>query len=338
MDLLVFAHRGEAQCFLKEMELKAHPLNNSLYTLEDQSVALIITGEGHNNVLTGLSLALGQLSGNVQRIINFGICAALNEQLQKNEIHSIRTIYGQDEFKSFQTIDTQAKHDLITAKQRLLDTKESQKLEHIAPLADREGWAIGLVAKQANIDLLSYKLISDHVSDAPICEYIKELSQDYSQKLFEFYQELELIEKASSIENPFKEQSDYYFTLSLNREVSNLCQQLCVKYEKENINDIIDTTSLLNLETTPKKRALKLRDQLKEKLYPTRTKILGQLDSFIQDAGFEKKELTYDPAIEKVFLNLKINIKSEKDIKELTRKLKNINWNEYQSIMNGENL
>lgn len=339
MDLLVFAHRGEAQCFLKEMAFKSHPRNNSLYLLEDKSLALLITGEGHNNVLTGLSLALGQLSEiQIERIINFGICASLNADLKKNEVFSIRTIYGQDEFKSFQTVDPEARLDLITAKERLLDTKTAKKLEHIAPLADREAWAISFVAKQENIDLLSYKLISDHVTDAPICEYIKELAQDYSQELYQFFQSLEAKQDNELVENPFQEDDHFYFTLSLNREVSNLCKQLCVKYEKADINDILDISAILELDQTPKKKALKLRDLLKEKLYPTRTRIIQELDQFIKKTGLEKKELSYDPAIEKVFLNLRVSINSEKDLIELSNKLKKIDWQEYESIMNGEYL
>lgn len=337
MDLLIFAHRGEAQCFLKEMDLKAHPQNKALYLQEDGELGLLLTGEGHHNVLTNLGLALGLLGRDrVKRLINFGICAALNTDLKKGEIYSIRSIYGQGEFKSFQTQDSAAKLDVITANERLLDNKKAKELEHIAPLADREAWAIGFVAKQVNLELLSYKLISDHVTDAPICEYIKDLAEEYSQTLYEYYLSLNHENKVSSYENPFSNNKNFYFTLSLNREVSNLCKQLCVKYETQKIDQLINLNEILDLEQTPKKKALFLRDLLKEKLYPTRTKIIKQLDQFIENSGLEKKELSYDSSIEKIFLNLKVNLKSEKELKLLATKIRNIDWQEFESIMNGE--
>ncbi len=344
MDLLVFAHRGEAQTFLKEMDFKSHPEFNDLYLSGDQSYGLVLTGEGPQNVMMALTYAMGVLKTQgiqLGQLINLGICASFNKDLQQGEIFEIRTIYGQNEFKSFQCLGESSKLDLITANERILDTELAKELSHFAPLADREAWAIGLVAKKFQTPLRAFKLISDHVTDAPICEYIKEHAQDYSQELYRYYvSSVSKKEKSLSSELPLLDDKDFYFTLSLEREVRNLTEQILVKYEM-NLKELLNLSAIKDikaLETTPKKKALELRDFLKQKLYPTRTKIIKQLDSFVKDTGLEKSELTYDPSLEKVILNIRSKISSEKELVNLQKKLSKIDWQKFNSLMNGEEL
>ncbi len=336
MELLVFAHRGEAQSFLKELSFKSHPQFNDLYL--GSEAALIITGEGYFNVITSLSRALGILGDEISSIVNLGICAAFDEGIEAGEVHPIRTIYGQDEFKSFQTQNTQARLDIITAKERVLNLELAQNLKCFAPLADREAWAVGFVAKQAGLPIYCYKLISDHVSDAPICEYIKELALDYSSDLLRFYLNLSNPKREEAIENPFMCDDNFYFTVSMEREVTNLIKQLCVKNEWrfEEILNHTEVEKLRDLETTPKKRAQGLRDLLKEMLYPTRTKIIQQLNDFLNESGFRNGELAFDPSLEKVNLNLKSVIKDEKQLLHLSTRLSKIDWKRFEAIMNGE--
>lgn len=339
MDLLIFAHRGEAQSFLKELALKSHSQFNNLYLGE--GLALLITGEGYFNVISSLARALGILGEQVSTITNLGICAAFDESIKVGEICSIRTVYGQSEFKSFQTHTQNSGLDIITAKERILDLELAQELKCFAPLADREAWAIGFVAKQAGINFNCYKLISDHVSDAPICEYIKELALDYSSDLLRFYLNIKEIGMQDlRLENPFpfKEDPNFYFTVSMEREVSNLVKQLSVKNEwsLEEIKNHNEVVKLKALDTTPKKKGQALRDLLKEMLYPTRTKIIEQLSHFISESGFKNGELAFDPSLEKLSLNLKSTIKDEKQLLHLSQKLSRVDWQKFEKIMNGE--
>ncbi len=344
MDLLVFAHRGEAQTFLKEMDFKSHPDFNDLYLCADKSYGLILTGEGPQNVLMALTYAMGILKNQaiqIGQIINLGICASFNADLKQGEIFEIRTIYGQEEFKSFQCQQSSSKLDLITANERVLDRELAKSLSHFAPLADREAWAIGLAAKKFQTPLRVFKLISDHVTDAPICEYIKEHAQDYSQELYRYFIEsFTSEEKLQSDDLALLNDDAFYFTLSLEREVKNLVQQILIKYDMS-LSDLLNLSTFKDiqaLETTPKKKALELRDFLKEKLYPTRTKIIRQLDNFIKETGLDKNELSYDPSLEKVVLNLRTKINSEKEILDLQKKLSKIDWQKFNALMNGEEL
>ncbi|EPZ52031.1 hypothetical protein M902_2456 [Bacteriovorax sp. BAL6_X] len=344
MDLLVFAHRGEAQTFLKEMDLKSHPEFNDLYLSGDKSLGLVLTGEGPQNVMMALTYAMGLLKTQgikLNQLINLGICASFNKELRLGEIFEIRTIYGQGEFKSFQCLCESSKLDLITANERILDSKLANSLSHFAPLADREAWAIGLVSKKFQIPLRAFKLISDHVTDAPICEYIKEHAQDYSQELYRYFlTSVSKKEKPPNADLSFLDDKNFYFTLSLEREVTNLIKQILVKYEM-NQEELLNLSAIKDIkahEVTPKKKALELRDFLKEKLYPTRTKIIKQLDNFVKDTGLEKNELTYDPSLEKVILFIRSKITSETELMSIQKKLSKIDWNRFNSLMNGEEL
>ena len=73
--LLVFAHFGEAQCFLKDLK-KASPL----FCGKDFDV--LITGEGRQNVSELLSIILSKQK--YEALINYGVCGGLVSNLEKN--------------------------------------------------------------------------------------------------------------------------------------------------------------------------------------------------------------------------------------------------------------
>ena len=171
MRLLVFAHRGEAQTFLKAGKWDSiQAPYQGLYKSEHEY--LLITGEGPQNATEKTAYALGS-NQEIKEVINLGIAGALDKSLELDRIYQIRTCYAQQAdsplFKSYTTDEYKEYIDCITTHERIISETSADKLRPFAQVVDREAWAIASVASLLNKKLrysIIY-LISDLRPDGP---------------------------------------------------------------------------------------------------------------------------------------------------------------------------
>ncbi len=342
MDLLVFAHRGEAMTFLKELELKSNSQYNDLY--QNGDTLLLITKEGPHEVLVKLSYALG-LFPNIKRIINLGICGSLNKEIELESIHKPRTIYKENEFKSFQCNSNENKDsvDLITTEKRILTEDDASALKNFATLVDREAHAVAQVAKTFNKTFEVYKLVSDHITDAKFCERIKENAQLYSDKLYDFYDKNIQSSSSKAEQNSELEilrDSDFYFSVSQRRIFNNLYKSLL---KKSTINNEQDFTRVLSIEDiksreekTPKERTSLLINNMSHALYPFRTKVQDSLNELTSELRTYDCKFKYDKDLDKKSFKFEAYIDSEEKRDLVVRTLKNFSWQRFSQIMDGQ--
>lgn len=329
MKLLVFAHRGEAQTFLKELEVKSHPQMNDLYIGEE--IAILLCGEGHINSLAKLSYTLGKLP-ECTEVINLGICGALNTDINLHSIHEVRTIYAEDEFKSYSLSDSNI--DIITSKSRALKSEQAKKLGNIADLVDREAWSLAHICKELAIPFRAIKMVSDHITDAEVCKLIKDQAEFYSDQLFEYFDNLREAKTKEDIEIKVFVNENFYFTLSQKRLYRNLLKAII---QKEGISEEqIDLSSFEDLEKTPKQRAKLLIDSLGKRLYPFKSIVKERLDELTHGLRHYGADFKFDKNYEKVSFQFQVTIDSEKSQFFMAENLKKFPWAEFEKIMKGD--
>jgi nucleoside phosphorylase len=129
-------------------------------------------------------------------VINIGIAGSLDSSIQLNQIYGIRSVhhehYGVKGYPSFQCMETHSRFDCVSAARRVDNDIYAKSLEKIAPIVDRELWAIGSVCNHFNLPFKSYKLISDFAGKSTDDQQIKSRAISFSKHLFDFYKNLSL--------------------------------------------------------------------------------------------------------------------------------------------------
>lgn len=323
MELLVFAHRGEAQTFIKELKSKA--IDENTYKF-DKGI-IYICGEGIYDVLAALGNIIN--SNNIKQIINYGIAGALETSLELNKVYEIRTVYLEQEkeiaFKSY-TLNSSAKMDCITSFKRVLTNEHAAILRPLADIVDRELWSITKVAKLYKITINSYKLISDIAGSATDCFDLKNRANILSQILYQHYIKSEIIKTdyVEPKELPFE--ATQYQMNQFNKLIKNIDQH---KYE--NILKAISKKDLRDKEKTTL-----LLTEIKKILYPFKYKIINQLENKLlplREAGISIK---YDENLEKEKLQLQIDVNSQKNIEDIKTALDKFNYDDFLNIFKGD--
>ncbi len=193
MNLIVFAHKAEAQNFLKEKTISQYSKKlPNLYHCDKYYVLFLGKGIGH--VTRDLASATLELSGKIKQIINMGVAGSLSQELELNKIYPIKTcILAPNDLKRRETFDLQTQSDKLftcITTQRMVDTPAYAKyLHNYADLVDMELWAISAVCHQLNMPLSAYKLISDYADNPTITKSVKQKAPFYSSLLKEYYTE-----------------------------------------------------------------------------------------------------------------------------------------------------
>ncbi len=189
MKLLTFAHRGEAQHFLKYDNYKSFDFEfNGLYRNKENYV--LITGEGLESTNKKMGEVLRQSNYSISKVINLGIAGALDSNLDLESIHSVKLIKKENENETFQSSDVYANIDCISALNRVLDETYKKTLSKRAQIVDRELWACAKVCNKYQVPIYSFKLISDYAGSTTGLNKIIQKSKGYSKKLFDFYHEI----------------------------------------------------------------------------------------------------------------------------------------------------
>lgn len=342
MNLLCFAHRGEAKAFLEFFDLK-HSNDDyfDLYLSDD--FALLILGEGIQAATESLSAVLSKYSGKIHEVINFGIAGALDKSLEVEEIYEIRTVYAEKtknkmEFKSFSAKSEKSLIDIVTAEERVLSNEHSNKLRPFAHIVDRELWAIASVCKRFRKDFKAFKLISDFASDDVNCFDISLKADKYSEKLYAFY--VKEFDKKKAYKN-FLEliiPDEFYVTLSQKRQLMLLFEKLNQKYSKnsqhyfqsESVQKIISDTKI------PKQRTSKLIQFLQNELNPINTLIQNELQALSYELNRTETNISFSNQLEDDSFKLHVNINGPEHFERFKKAVNNFDYEKLIKVLNGE--
>lgn len=331
MDLLTFAHRGEAKAFLKEFTFK--PISFAFEGVyKSEKYILLITGEGIQATSEKLSAILGAFS-EIEKVFNFGVCGTLEDNFREGEIHPIRTCYQEKnsgmEFKSFST-DILDGIDCVSAHQRVLNKDYAKYLSYFAPLVDREVWAIGSVSTLFKKPFNSYKYISDSADGEEICQVVSEKAQGISEALLAHFLDLNSPVKIKGI---LPEISGTHFTTSQRRLYNSLVKKLEIKGLP--LEKIINLYELNALPLSPKQKAARVLKEMEGALFPFNEKIKNELQSFVGPMEKEGLKIKFSKNFELDEIEIGSTIKSHQDLNKFINKLKEFPLDKIQEIFKG---
>ncbi len=334
-QLLCFAHRGEASAFFKAYDFKASALHPDFWTC-DQGLGLLLTGEGLGKAFSKLGLILGAYHQQPRlEIFNLGVAGALRENLEVGSVHKVRTVYGEEEFHSFELIGDL---DLITAKKRVLSPEQGHFLSAFAPLVDRELWGLCSVAREAKRPIAAIKIISDRPGADEICTITKENSKEWSEKLLEAFQkesQSETPEEPSMIDIlGILDHSAWHFTTTQKRQYENYLQKWQLRdfsqTELQNIAGEIDP------KLKPKLRTQKLLTLMQERFSPLETRLRANLEQLFEPHQNSDLQVRFDQSLESQSLDVNLKIHGAKQFQELQTALQSLPLKNFWSVLQGE--
>lgn len=275
--LLVFAHFPEAESFIQELGMKKAK-NSKLNLFEAPEYLLLITGEGPLKAILALATLLANPQYKISTISNFGVAGRLDPRLPLDTVLPIGTVYGvhegQPHFHSME-LDPSAKWDVVTSNKRIQSTSAKNQLAPMAHIVDCELWGLAQAAQYQGKQLKAYKILSDDADEKLVCQDIRLKSSWYSMELYKYFTSLEEIvsplpPQRDSQLPPFVKREEFHFTVSQNRELVSLWENLLLKsgLNSEDLEKTIDLKPLLEEKVTKKERSKKLLKNLREQLSP----------------------------------------------------------------------
>lgn len=330
MHLITMAHLGEAQGVIEKFSLKRS--SPSFY--EGENLCLLLTGEGPFEAATQTALALGKKD--YSKVINIGIAGSLKENLQIGDIFEVRSLYlyleNKPAFKSFQA--SQQGIDCLTSFERILNPEKLIPLKGIASLVDRESWGVAFASKTAGVSFECYKLISDQAGTLGACELVRENAEIWSQKLANYLEqklEHKIGNKASL------ELKGFHFTFTMKHKFEDLLSKLSIK-EGLSREDILNSLPLKNPseeKILPKERAIRLLENMEERLNPISKVINQRIESWQND--FEKLgiRVQVDPLLENENVRVSFEAKNDQEIKSKIQALSSMTLTPYQDLLKG---
>mgnify|MGYP006085589843 CR=1 FL=1 len=338
MNLLVFAHRGEAKSFLSAGNFKpvteyAERQDLLIGELCNSPTYLLICGEGIHSAMSTLSLSLGLLNGVVRNVINYGVCGALRKGPEIGNLYEVKTCYGQEEFKSFTHSD--AGLDLVTAKQRVLEPVLRDRLDNFAPLVDREAWGLSFSCQQSKVPLRIFKVVSDYAGDQEICEMVKENTPLWSDQMLTHYLSQGLSVKESNESSLPFDNTLFHITTSQQRILSNLVRSLELK--GHDISNI-DTANIIKQKIRAKEKTKLLIERLNEIQNPLDHKLQQDLSELATPFRHQGINIRFDNDLEDQELHLSFSVKNQKHMIEITKSLSNFDYQKLHNILDGKTI
>ena len=347
MRLLVCAHKGEAQEFIKSLKLKPFDvLGYRVYTSEKPNIWLLVTGEGCLQAMASFSAVAAVLKNQFGKldVYQFGVAGALNEKLQVNEIYQIRTVYKQKhqdlmEANSFEL----SPHglDLCTAQERVTDLGVKKSLSYFADLVDREAWGVCYSSQKLGLKPVIFKLISDEARDADVCDWVKTSAEFFSKKLFDYYT-INFSSKENQVtakDEPF-ELEGYYFTKTQKVRFDNYRSRYGLLADFDFNKDLQKFMSSIDRgyeDLSPKRKTSLLLDMFDDVLNPHMTAARKNFDKYLETVSREPI-LSYNRNLESPTLSLQTKISSHAERDKLVATLNKIDFSKINSIVSGEGL
>ena len=332
MLLITMAHRGEAQEFIKQLSLK--PEKNNTFIFKNDSVMLLLTGEGPYEVFTKLPYVIGKYE--VDNIINLGIAGSLNKDLEINKIYPIRTSYSysnKPRFESF-TTKTNSLIDCITTDERVLSDSYASQLKPFAQIVDRELWAIAKVAKQFDVPLHAYKLISDIAGDTTQCFDLKQRAKEFSNLMFDFYKNINYQDHNYTRDEEIQDKIQLPFHASFTQY--KRIEKLLAKLDSNQELLITEFSNVNSNELNDKNKANNFISFLENKINPINKIIDEHFQKELEALKSCGAKVIYDKKLDSKKITLHFEINSEKNIEKLIQALSKTNYSNIQNIWEGK--
>lgn len=343
MDLLIFAHRKEAEAFIDYLQFKPIEFHfDGIYKNTDSY--LLITGEGTQNASERVSAVLAFFKKDINNIFNIGIAGSLTEKVNKHEIIEIRTSYAHHanrlEFKSFTSSSTKSKLDCMTVFERVLTLEHRKKLSLQADIIDRELWSIASAAHLFKLSFQSIKYISDDLNDEGFCQLVIKESEIISKKLLDFFNNykskqsiiLEDTRGPSEIYN----HKNLYFTVTQKRQLHHLLTLLNnTKFSEVDFLERDEIKHILNLDILPKERSRRIIERLLLEINPVHGKIKELFSAAISPLSKNEIDIKFDKDFEDKTLNISFKVNSVETLNSKLRALTNFDFKKIDDIFNG---
>jgi len=329
--LLTFAHRPEADAFLRHFELVKHHGFDWLYS--NDKIVLAITGEGIQEALSRTAITLG-LFPKTSRVINLGVAGALNDKIEVGKIYSIRSIFACDDRPHFKSFQSDGEIDLVTSGSRVLTTAPLAKLKAMGQIVDREVWGVAFAAKEAGVKLSSYKYISDKAGTIEACEPVKAMAAIASENLLEHY----LCLNFDQIQEDTYNLEGFHFTFTQQQELKKLLHLLSIKFdnEKESWLKSEKVQDLLEQKITPKERSKELIAYLRENLDQFASKKREQLNNIFSSLKRAQVEVQEIGKAETSDLKITFSFSDQKGLEQKIQTVSNFNFERYYRFWRGE--
>jgi nucleoside phosphorylase len=343
MNLLVFAHRGEAKTFLSELNFKSVKGKDFLNLYKNDSNYLLICGEGLQSATELTASVLSFIHEEVRNVINFGIAGALDKSLELNNIYSVQTIYsekitGAMQFKSFSSSDPKAYFDCVSAIDRVLNDENSIYLSKFAQIVDRELWAIASVAKLFKKPFQSFKLISDYAGTDTSCFDISNKTDFYSQHLFDYFSEhfdsKEQLKEEDTLETP----DGFYFTTAQKRSYKNLYEKLSKKLSlnENELFDYLKINEIIKQDIQAKLKTKFLIEKMQNALSPYELELNKNLKEIFKPFQHNSVQVQIQKDLETENFSVHADIKNENEFEKLKSAVNHFNYKEYIDFLNGK--
>jgi hypothetical protein len=330
-NLLVFAHAGEASCFIdNRVKIIDSPINGFY---EGPEYFLLLCGEGVFNSQLKTSAALGLKSAEINTVINLGVAGKLPHNKIIEDVFSIRTCYlsieGKPKFHSFTSSDQTASADLVSSDRRILEDKDALPLLTMGDYVDQECWGIFSAALLFKKSIYAFKTVSDTAGAQTDCEKIKSDSFHYSLKLKKFYDNLNNTHTEKDKIHNFSLPTIFYATAYQKRSWEKIIKRFDTQ-TREKLHSP-ENLQALGLETLrPKDRMIQFLSYLYDQAYPEKKKINENIKKTLVPLEAKYVKLKYDNTFESSALNLSVTLTTEEDVKDFVNNLKNFNFTRYQ--------
>lgn len=342
MRLICMAHRGEAQEFLKNLDMSTQ--DSKFHLGETES--LLITGEGPFEVLALLPYYIAKYG--IKEIVNYGIAGSLSPKLEIGEIYSIRTTYAyglnKPRFQSFSTASSSQSTsysmlDCITTEQRVLSDSFAKELDSFAEIVDRELWAIGKVASTYKIPFKAFKLISDYAGNSTNCFDLKKMAKTFSQRMFYFHKEQHFTPKElpcqQELNLPFKASFTQTKRIeSLIKKLQNDLNPLALLEEASLSTN--QSFQLGSVQKNSKETANQFISFLERKINPINSEIETKLQELISPIKEIGGCVFYDKKFESQKITLKMDINDQKNIDKLILALSEFKFSSVENLWSGK--
>lgn len=339
--LLTFAHRGEAQAFLRQRQFRSRAFFfDGIY--ESDRELLLLTGEGLQSTTERLAAVCGAFREEIGCVINLGIAGSLVPHCLPGKIYPVRTAYGfrggQVQFKSYTGSDPGAEIDCISADQRILQADEAARLSHFAALVDRELWAAAAVCALFNLPFLAYKLVSDRAGEGEFCANIREQAGRFSEQLLQYYEALSLPAAEPPAAHTGSLPEEFYLTTSQQRRLRTVLQHLKIKYPESDGQLLAKAgmASILEMDINPKKRTTLLLENLDALLNPFNTRLRARLDALCRPLAEANCRVQFSRDYEDDRLELNALIEHPRHLEKLRRALASFDYDQVIRTLNGE--
>ncbi len=347
--LLVFAHRPEAQSFLKNDKLTM-VTDEKLNLYQHEDYFLLISGEGILNSLQLVSTILAKFP-HIKEVWNLGIAGGLDQaSLKLDHIYKIRTCYaelGEEiQFKSYTSAFKKSLFDCLSSTSRILDEKKADQLSNFAPIVDRECWGIARACQEFKVPFYPVKLISDFPIEGnkEICSIVKEKAEIYSDQLYRWWSVNQT--QPSSKEEQINYShffNDFYFTVSMERNFNKYFQTLLKNkndcdFVVNEIKNHPEYLEILDKKQTRKQQTLELIDLLRKVITPELLSVESHLQLMTRELKRTGAKVSFDPTLEESFIHLNMKLSNDRDKDNFINALKRFSFEKLNQVLEGKDL